>query len=819
MVVINKIMSIFVALKFTLISDMKKLSRILCSISILACASASFAEAPAGYYSSCEGAGGQTLLTRLADVVGNHTTVSYDGLWKVYETSDIDAEGKLWDMYSTKRWTIGQEKCGNYKVVGDCVNREHSFPKSWFDDRSPMVSDAFHIYPTDGKVNGQRSNYPYGECAGGTTLPSNGNVKALGRLGASTFPGYSGTVFEPVDEYKGDFARSYFYMAAAYNSRISTWSSDMLAGNSYPAFSGWAINLLLKWHRQDPVSEKEIARNDAVYAHQKNRNPFIDHPELVEYVWGNKTAEKWYVNGTPTPAIALPVDNSTVDFGLAPANYTLSRSISVKAQNLSSPLAISISSADFTASVASVKADDANRGTSFSITLKAASAGTKNAVLTLSDGSVTARVNLVAEVIDGIPALPASDIDTDAFTANWISLGDAEQYMLDVMKEGTSIQGYPRAVNAETEEFRVGGLEESTAYTYRLSSDAHTSNTVAVTTVTPVPVIQYLGSETIELNSQPGTPSDPAEIWIYAENIDSDISVTVESPFEVSVNHTDWSRSVTLSAGEDRFFLRVNAAESGEYTSFIVLQAGSYINDNAMAIATVRDNSEPWFIEDFELAGAEGHKYDSYDAGYYSGKVVEWTLGNAGIWKSDTDKNGVYSLRLGKTSASFLSTKTPKKSGIGTVSFNACRWSASDGNMELHVEYSADGTNWTDAGAVTVDADQLHNYSVEVKAEGTLYLRIRQSAGARGNIDDITVTDHIVSSVDDDEILMSTWTAYSVGESLVIENAGPARRFMIYNIEGMEMFSAEVGTSASVSLPAGYYIVTDLDSARRVIVK
>lgn len=142
-----------------------------------------------------------------------------------------------------------------------------------------MVSDAFHIYPTDGKVNGQRSNFPYGECANGTTLPSCNGVDALGKLGKSTFPGYSGTVFEPVDEYKGDFARSYFYMAACYNDKIASWSSPMLAGNSYPCYTTWAVNLLLKWNEQDPVSQKEIDRNNAVYKHQNNRNPFIDHPE------------------------------------------------------------------------------------------------------------------------------------------------------------------------------------------------------------------------------------------------------------------------------------------------------------------------------------------------------------------------------------------------------------------------------------------------------------------------------------------------------------------------------------------------------------
>lgn len=151
-----------------------------------------------------------------------------------------------------------------------------------------MVSDAYHIYPTDGKVNGQRSNYPYGECAGGTSVASSNGVKALGKVGRSTFEGYSGTVFEPDDEYKGDFARTYFYMAACYNNRISSWSSDMLGGNSYPVFNAWAIDLLLKWDKQDPVSQKEIDRNEVVYNHQHNRNPFIDHPELAQYIWGDK---------------------------------------------------------------------------------------------------------------------------------------------------------------------------------------------------------------------------------------------------------------------------------------------------------------------------------------------------------------------------------------------------------------------------------------------------------------------------------------------------------------------------------------------------
>ena len=189
-------------------------------------------------------------------------------------------------MYSsTTDFTFTSDQCGTYKNEGDCYNREHSFPKSWFNDASPMYTDLFHLYPTDGKVNGMRSNHPFGE-NNGEKYKSNGGFSKLGKC---TTPGYSGTVFEPDDEYKGDFARSYFYMATCYEDRIATWNSDMLAHNSYPAYAKWALDMLLRWAAEDPVSPKEIARNNAVYKIQKNRNPYIDFPGLEQYVWGSKT--------------------------------------------------------------------------------------------------------------------------------------------------------------------------------------------------------------------------------------------------------------------------------------------------------------------------------------------------------------------------------------------------------------------------------------------------------------------------------------------------------------------------------------------------
>lgn len=773
---------------------------------------------PADYYKSCEGKTGEALLDALHAVVGPHTTVSYDGLWNVYKDSDVDANGKLWDMYSTKRWSTTSERCGNYKNVGDCINREHSFPKSWFGKGSPMVSDAFHVYPTDGKVNGQRSNYPYGECANGTTLSSSNGVKALGKLGTSTFPGYSGQVFEPDDEYKGDFARSYFYMAAAYKDRIARWNSDMLAGNDYPAYKTWAVNLLLKWHRQDVVSTKETDRNDGVYRHQHNRNPFIDHPELVEYIWGDKKGQAWYINGSPVPVWSQPVNNSTVDFGLTATNYTISRAIDIKGANLTDAVSISLSGSDFTLSKSSVTASAANKGTTVSVSFKRATAGVSTGTLTFRSGDLTSTVTLRAEAISGIPALPAEDIAIDGFTARWMSLGDAETYQLTVKKDGTPIAGYPVTVNAEAEEYRVEGLEPETLYTYSLSSDTRVSNEVNVTTAMLIPMVQYLNGEEIELSAEPDMPSDAAEVWIDVENISDMLTVSVDAPFALSTDMTNWSQSITIAPEEDRFYLRVNATAMGEYESTITITSGYYTNDDGNVTASVRDMSTPWFVEDFEKA-SEG-KYDTYNKQVFKGNPCEWQLTNAGIWGEPY--NGKYSLRLGKNSTSSIESLTPKTGGIGTISFYGERWSSSDGDVVLQVEYRPENAGeWVNAGEVTVSADNFAKYEVPVNVTGSNYIRLRQTQGARGNIDDIVVTDKKPSSVEGiEDDTLTDWDAYCLNKALVIVNHGEAATYHVYNLDGQTVGGASLhGTQYTVSLPAGLYIVTDGSNSRRVVVK
>lgn len=243
---------------------------------------------PPGYYDDTEGLTGEELRQTLHEIIDNHTVSNYSSLWWHFEVLDQKMNGKVWDIYSDQpggvpayQYTFGSDQCGNYNSEGDCYNREHSFPKSWFDDQYPMYTDLFHLYPTDGYVNGKRSNHPYGPVGTATWTSTNGT-----KVGFSNWPSYSGIVFEPIDEYKGDVARSYFYMLTRYMDQISQWESDMLSGDD---FAEWAKDVLLLWASEDPVSQKEIDRNNGIYGIQDNRNPYIDQPEFAAMVWDEST--------------------------------------------------------------------------------------------------------------------------------------------------------------------------------------------------------------------------------------------------------------------------------------------------------------------------------------------------------------------------------------------------------------------------------------------------------------------------------------------------------------------------------------------------
>lgn len=275
-------------------------------------------QAPQWYYNSAVGKSGTALKNAVKQIINPHTIISYDNVWLAYKYTDADADGLISDIYTDCDFIIGENQCGQTSgTVCICYNREHAFCQSWFktittdNTKTAMYTDLYHLYPTDGKVNSTRNNNPYGETSSGFTQVG------TGKLGVCDFPtpGYTGKIFEPSDEYKGDLARTYFYFFTCYADSVPTWVNCPIISDGVPR--EWAIDMLIKWHTNDPVSQKEIDRNNAIYNIQLNRNPFIDYPELVGKIYGadetafiipksDQLVTIYYEDcGTPSSTIAL----------------------------------------------------------------------------------------------------------------------------------------------------------------------------------------------------------------------------------------------------------------------------------------------------------------------------------------------------------------------------------------------------------------------------------------------------------------------------------------------------------------------------------
>lgn len=268
------------------------------------------------------------LKSSLHNHIDAHSRISYTSsafdVWDAFystdkRNNDTGVDTIVWDMYSDVpngvesyeyQHGVDQDTGGGVTGEGDAYNREHVFPKSWWGGGSAALdtqyTDLHHILPSDRFVNSKKSNHPLGYTNNPSFTSFNGS-----KVGSSSVSGYSGGVFEPIDAYKGDFARMYLYMITRYESNLSSWYTnrpDVLSNNSYMGYRQWLLDLLICWHESDPVSQKEIDRNNAVFAIQDNRNPFIDHPEYVAYIWGEC--------GNVGCPISLPVD--LVKFSGAP---------------------------------------------------------------------------------------------------------------------------------------------------------------------------------------------------------------------------------------------------------------------------------------------------------------------------------------------------------------------------------------------------------------------------------------------------------------------------------------------------------------------
>jgi len=492
-----------------------------------------FAQIPTGYYDSATGTG-YTLKTQLYNIIKGQTDLGYNGLWTTYQTSDRDNfyenDGTILDMYSENpagvdyyTFTYSTDQCGTYSTEGDCYNREHIIPQSIFNEGSPMVADAHFITPTDGKVNGMRSNYPHGMVGTATYTSKNGS-KLGSALNSGYSAGYSGTVFEPINEFKGDIARMYFYFATRYENVITTWGTSyaMFNGTTNQVFAEPFLTILLTWNAQDPVSASEIARNNAIYTRQHNRNPFIDHPEYVNQIWGS-TSTDTQAPTAPTSLAASSVAQTTLTLG-----WTASTdNVAVTGYNIYKNGTLLT-----TVTTTSYSATGLTAATAYTFYVKA-----KDAAGNVSAASTILSVTTASATDTQAPTAPtnlaASSVAQTTLTLGWTASTDNVAVTgYDIYKNGTLL------TTVTTTSYSVTGLTAATAYTFYVKAKDAAGNVSAASTTINVTT----ASTTVSYCTSKG--NSVADEWI------SKVVIGAFTNTSTAAGYTDFtSKTITLTAG------------------------------------------------------------------------------------------------------------------------------------------------------------------------------------------------------------------------------------------------------------------------------
>ena len=443
---------------------------------------------PAGYYNSLDGKSGQALKNAIHELALRHTVLSYYSLWNYFPETDCypDNKNKVWDMYSNRNY---------YFTNTYGMNREHSLPKSWWaasganenTDLYPSYTDIMHLYPADAEANSAKLNWPLGEVS---RIDYDNGVTKVGspKIGQG---GGASEVFEPDDRYKGDFARTYFYMACTYQHYHWRYTYQ-LTNDNWKSLNDWSIEMLCRWARTDAVSDKEVDRNDAVQRIQNNRNPFIDIPELFEYIWGDRQGQVFYLSDidmssdttiySGDPELVAPTQGTLLDFGEVAIGRSLEYTLYVKGRGLNNPLTIQLYRDDykmFSIPVTSVSRTMANsaEGYPLTITYTPTATGEHTARLLIMDGGLTGSVGVelrarCADVpmLTQLEALPASNVTSNGYIANWKAADEEVDYYIVTRNIYNKKTGDVRTEVTNTDD----GNTTSYAFADRQADETHT---------------------------------------------------------------------------------------------------------------------------------------------------------------------------------------------------------------------------------------------------------------------------------------------------------------------------------------------------------
>lgn len=475
----------------------KAKARLIMALPLLSLSLCGHAAYKTGYYDRMDGKSKESLKSAAKACVKEHQQLDYYNLPNNWIYTDIyperyNGQRRWWEMYSRETLLIGNNQSGTSSFSANKMQREHSVPKSWWKkngevEYTPAYTDMWNLYPSEGAANQAKSNYPFAECRAANF--DNGCTKVGPPVSGQG--GGAGNVFEPADEYKGDFARTIFYMATVYDDLPWVINYMFNSNSPYPTLKQWAIDTMLQWARRDPVSQKEIDRNDGVEGQQGNRNPFIDFPELAEYIWGTRTQETFLISeqgGNVTPPITgdaeltAPVNGEYLDFGQCAVGATMSRALEISGRNLTAPLSLSLSGRDramFTLSATSIPASTVNSTSVYRLEVlyTPTSIGDHQAAIALYDGGLSGSVavNIKAKgcpvpELSPLTAYEATDVTADGYTAHWSVAPETVDYY-----ELRRVRYLPEGEEVDLEEcgqtaLEVTGRDAAVPESYTVSS-------------------------------------------------------------------------------------------------------------------------------------------------------------------------------------------------------------------------------------------------------------------------------------------------------------------------------------------------------------
>ena len=720
------------------------------------------------YYASIGSETCENLKTALFNLIDGHTSVSYGSLWTHYQTTDDhlnDAGNEVivWDMYSDNpsgaenEFTFVSEQCGTYQSEGDCYNREHTFPKSWWGGTTspPQYTDIFTVVPADGWINGIRSNNPYGEVQSGTETQITANGCRLGSS-STNIPGYSGSVFEPRDDYKGDLARGYFYMATRYQNVIATWenstteSSVVLDGTSYTVFEPWMVNLLTVWHNNDPVDQKEIDRNEAIYAIQGNRNPYIDHPEYVAAIWSG-------CDGSDTEAPSVPANlvASNVTQTSAALNWTASNdNIGVTGYKIYQD-GVNV----LTVSSNSTTVNGLSGGITYAFTVSAIDAAgnestTSNSVNVTTPNTDTTPPSAPSVLVASNTTETSTDLSWDASTDNVGVTG------YKIYQDGVNV------LTVSSISSTVNGLSGGITYAFTVSAldaagnESTTSNSVNVTT----PNID---------TTPPSAPSVLVASNTTVTSTDLNWNVSTDDVAVTGYNIYQDGSVITTSSGVST---TINGLIGGTTYSFYVTAfdaAGNESNaSNSVNVTTNTTSSEVVIHEGYFESGWDGWQDGGSDCARYSGS---------------NSAEGDFSIRIRDNSNTSSAMTSPSFdiSGYSTIDIDFSFYPKSmENNEDFWVRYY-DGNNWQTIATFTRGVDFNNNvfYATKVVISSSNYnfpsnAKFRFQCDASGNNDHIYIDEVVIiadvnaaSAFQDSETLLVNDIDIQILEG--IENSSP----------------------------------------------